>query len=121
MRGTTEYSLYFYTIFQSQLLSRLAAAHRGAIRALQAFVTQLEDHDWSTGLPRTHQELTLLVRQLALSCAQLEVATGQDVVPDAVVNLIRDMKVRFFQRDSQLNSFKANKTGEEVVNLLCCT
>ena len=73
-------------------MSRLAAAHRGAIRALQAFVTQLEDHDWSRGLPKTHQELTLLVRQLALCCAQLEVA-GQSAVPDSVKNLIKDMAV----------------------------
>ena len=59
---------------------------------MQAFVTQLEDHDWTRGLPKTHQELTLLVRQLALCCAQLEVA-GQSAVPDSVKNLIKDMAV----------------------------
>ena len=82
-----------FSFTQTQLLSRLTSAHRGAARALQVFVTQLEDHDWSRGLPRTHQELTLLVRQLALCCAQLDVAAGQHRVPDSVKKLIRDMAV----------------------------
>ncbi len=74
-------------------MSRLASAHRGAVRALKSLVDQLADHDLQKGLPRAYQELSLLVRHLSLCCAQLEIA-GEAGVPDSVMHLINDMAVR---------------------------
>jgi hypothetical protein len=46
---------------------RLAAAHRGAVRAIQGFVNQqLPQQDLRKGLPTGYHELALLIRQLAL-------------------------------------------------------
>jgi len=45
---------------------RMAAAHRGAVRAIQGFVTQqLPQQDLRHGLPPAYQELAALIRQLA--------------------------------------------------------
>lgn len=65
-------------ILQSQTLSRLAAAHRGAVRALQTFVSHAPlQPKVGHGLPPMYQELSALVRQLSLLAAQLHVG-GED-------------------------------------------
>ena len=93
LRGTPQREcVQCLTFKQSKLLLRLAAAHRAAVRALQAFVNQLPDVNLSVGLPRTYKELTLVVRQLSLCCAQLEVS-GDTPVPESVTNLLQDMAV----------------------------
>lgn len=73
----------------------MAAAYRAAVRALQAFVNQLPDTDLSEGLPRAYREFMLIVRQLSLCCAQLEIA-GESWMPESVTNLLQDMAVSFF-------------------------
>ena len=59
-------------------MSRLAAAHRGAVRALQTFVSHAPlQPKVGHGLPPMYQELSALVRQLSLLAAQLHVG-GED-------------------------------------------
>ena len=68
--------------FQSQTLSRLAAAHRGAVRALQTFVSHAPlQPKIGHGLPPMYQELSALIRQLSLLAAQLHIG-GEDLTDD---------------------------------------
>ncbi|XP_027053850.1 protein moonraker-like [Pocillopora damicornis] len=63
---------------KSQTLSRLAAAHRGAVRALQTFVSQAPlQPKVGHGSPPMYQELSALIRQLSLLAAQLHIS-GED-------------------------------------------
>jgi len=55
-------------------LSRLAAAHRGAVRALQTFVSHAPlQPKVGHGLLPMYQELSSLIRQLSLLAAQLHI------------------------------------------------
>ena len=64
-------------------MSRLAAAHRGAVRALQTFVSHAPlQPKVGHGLPPMYQELSALIRQLSLLAAQLHIG-GEDL-PDEV-------------------------------------
>ena len=83
-----------FSVFQTQFLNRLASAHRGAVRALKSLVDVIGDLDISKGLPKSYHELTLVVRQLSLCCAQLEIA-GESGVPDSVMHLINEMNVSY--------------------------
>ena len=78
--------------FQARVLRRLTAAHRGAVRALQDLVNQFTEYDLRLGLPRAYTELCVLLRQLSLCCAQLEIA-GESGVPEAVMHLLEDVAV----------------------------
>ncbi|XP_070573409.1 protein moonraker-like isoform X2 [Ptychodera flava] len=71
---------------KSQTLTRLAAAHRGAVRALQMFIHHMPDEpDSKTGLPKVYHELATLIKQLSMVCAQLEI--GESGIPDMVLRL----------------------------------
>ena len=60
-------------------MSRLAAAHRGAVRALQTFVSHAPlQPKVGHGLPPMYQELSALIRQLSLLAAQLHIG-GEDL------------------------------------------
>ncbi|XP_033748027.1 protein moonraker-like [Pecten maximus] len=56
---------------KSRSSARLAAAHRGAVRAIQSFVANLPHTDLSGGLPATYHELALLIRQMTLLSNQM--------------------------------------------------
>ncbi|XP_076002011.1 protein moonraker isoform X2 [Genypterus blacodes] len=69
------------------VMHRLAAAHRGAIRAMQVFIHQLSE--LSTGkLPAHYRALGELVRQLALCAAKVEVDQGS-TIPEATLNILQ--------------------------------
>ncbi|XP_046543836.1 protein moonraker-like [Haliotis rubra] len=57
---------------KSQAMSKLGAAHRGAARAIQAFVTNLPQQDLRSGLPSSFHELALLIRQLTQLSSQIK-------------------------------------------------
>ncbi|XP_015761719.1 PREDICTED: protein moonraker-like isoform X4 [Acropora digitifera] len=64
---------------KSQTLSRLAAAHRGAVRALQTFISHAPlQPNISHGLPPMYQELSVLIRQLSMLASQLHIG-GEDL------------------------------------------
>lgn len=68
-------------------MSKLAAAHRGAIRALQAFANQFTDQtgQW---VPTCYKELGSLIRQLSLCSAKLELdSSTSDVIIDILMQV----------------------------------
>ncbi|XP_064613073.1 protein moonraker-like [Liolophura sinensis] len=65
----------------TQTLTRLASAHRGAVRALQTFVTQLQNQLPREGPPAGCRELTGLVKQLTTLSSQI-VQNGQTDAQD---------------------------------------
>ncbi|XP_073421664.1 protein moonraker [Dendrobates tinctorius] len=60
---------------KTRAMSRLATIHRGAIRALQLFITQLNERG-EQQIPSFYKELGHIIRQLSLCTAKLE--TGGD-------------------------------------------
>lgn len=70
-------------------MSRLAAAHRGAIRALQMFVTQFTDRG-EYPVPTRCRELGSLIRQLSLCSAKLDADSS---VPDVVIDILQQIEV----------------------------
>ncbi|XP_002738482.1 protein moonraker-like [Saccoglossus kowalevskii] len=71
---------------KSRTLTRLAAAHRGAVRALQTFIHHMPSHpDSKSGLPKVYNELSALIKQLSMVCAQLEI--GESGVPDMILKV----------------------------------
>eukprot|EP00794_Sanderia_malayensis_P013777 gene13777-15219_t len=75
---------------KSQHLTRLAAAHRSAVRALQMFVNQAPLYfDVKHGLPPMYQELGLLIQQLSLLSSQLHVSKD---APDFSMDLLPKTK-----------------------------
>lgn len=63
-------------------MSRLAAAHRGAVRALQTFVSHAPlQPKVGHGLPPMYQELSAVIRQLSLLASQLHIG-GEDLTDE---------------------------------------
>ncbi|XP_027980685.1 protein moonraker isoform X9 [Eumetopias jubatus] len=73
---------------KSWVMSRLAAAHRGAIRALQVLVTQLMDRG-EHPVPARCRQLGSLIRRLSLCSAKLD---ADPSVPDVVVDILRQIE-----------------------------
>nr|XP_008177091.1 protein moonraker isoform X3 [Chrysemys picta bellii] len=69
---------------KSRAMSRVAAAHRGAIRALQVFATQFTDQS-EQQVPAHYKELGNLIRQLSLCSAKLEMDSS---VPDIIIDIL---------------------------------
>ncbi|XP_052797905.1 protein moonraker-like isoform X2 [Mya arenaria] len=74
---------------KSQVMLRLAAAHRGAVRAIQGFVSQqLPQQDLSRGLPAGYQELSQLIRQLANLSTQIRTEKDTTSVHEDLVKML---------------------------------
>lgn len=73
---------------KSWAVSRLAAAHRAAIRALQVFVTQFTDRG-EHPVPARCRELGSLIRQLSLCSAKLD---ADPSVPDVVIDILQQIE-----------------------------
>ncbi|XP_056662894.1 protein moonraker isoform X1 [Monodelphis domestica] len=73
---------------KSRAMSRLAAAHRGAIRALQSFVKQFTDSR-GRAVSERYRELGTLIRQLSLCSAKLD---NDPSVPDVVLELLQQIE-----------------------------
>ncbi|XP_059685178.1 protein moonraker [Gavia stellata] len=72
---------------KSRAVSRLAAAHRGAVRALQAFANQFTDQT-EQQIPTHCKELGSLIRQLSLCSAKLEVDSSiSDIIIDILLQV----------------------------------
>lgn len=72
---------------KSRAVSRLAAAHRGVIRALQAFANQFT-HQTAQWIPTHYKELGSLIRQLSLCSAKLELdSSTSDVIIDILMQV----------------------------------
>ena len=73
---------------------RLAAAHRGAVRAIQGFVNQqLPQQDLRQGLPNSYHELAQLIRQLALLSTQIQAERDTTNVHEDLVKMLDRVEV----------------------------
>ncbi|XP_067572873.1 protein moonraker isoform X3 [Pseudorca crassidens] len=95
---------------QSWAVSRLAAAHRGAIRALQMFVTQFTDRV-EHAVPIWCKELGSLIRQLSLCSAKLEANSS---VPDVVIDILQQTEALESLLEKTLSPKKAKKCFSEI-------
>ncbi|XP_065753578.1 protein moonraker [Phocoena phocoena] len=95
---------------KSWAVSRLAAAHRGAIRALQMFVSQFTDRV-EHAVPIWCKELGRLIRQLSLCSAKLE---ANPSVPDVVIDILQQTEALESLLEKTLSPKKAKKCFSEI-------
>ncbi|XP_073718819.1 protein moonraker isoform X2 [Misgurnus anguillicaudatus] len=84
-------------------MDRLAAAHRGAVRAMQVFISQLSDPAESK-VPTHCKELGQLIRQLSLCSAKVEVREGS-AVPETALDILQKLETL----DSALSKQEASR------------
>ncbi|KAJ8256433.1 hypothetical protein COCON_G00185850 [Conger conger] len=75
---------------KSRAVDRLAAAHRGAVRAIQVFITQLPDQS-ERKMPSHYRELGQLIRQLSLCSAKVEAGRGSSV-PETAIDILQKVE-----------------------------
>ncbi|XP_041338339.1 protein moonraker isoform X2 [Pyrgilauda ruficollis] len=88
---------------KSRAVSRLAAAHRGAVRTLQAFANQFTDQT-DEQIPAHYKELGSLIRQLSLCSAKLE---GNSSISEAIIDILLQVE--------DLNSLLESKQTPKAV------
>ncbi|XP_065503013.1 protein moonraker isoform X3 [Caloenas nicobarica] len=93
---------------KSRAVSRLAAAHRGAVRALQAFASQFTDQT-EQQIPTHYKELGSLIRQLSLCSAKLE-------VDSSISDIIIDILLQVEDLDSLLEKKQAPKKVKKCIS-----
>lgn len=74
------------------MINRLAAAHRGTLRALQVAIHHLSDLSHSK-VPSHYKELGQLIRQLSQCSAKVEMDHGS-AVPETAVNILQKLEVK---------------------------
>ncbi|XP_051847452.1 protein moonraker isoform X2 [Antechinus flavipes] len=94
---------------KSRAMSRLGAAQRGAIRALQMFVSQFADSR-EQAVSERYRELGGLIRQLSLCSARLD---ADPAVPDVVVDLLQQIEEleSLLERKRSLGKLKKSFPG----------
>ncbi|XP_034723069.1 protein moonraker isoform X3 [Etheostoma cragini] len=75
---------------KSMAINRLAAAHRGTLRALQVVIHQLSDLSHSK-VPPYYKELSQLIRQLSLCSAKVEVQQFS-AVPETAIDILQKLE-----------------------------
>ncbi|XP_016084772.1 protein moonraker-like isoform X2 [Sinocyclocheilus grahami] len=75
---------------KSRAMDKLAAAHRGAVRAMQVFINQLSDPA-ENRVPTHCKELGQLIRQLSLCSAKAEVGQGS-AVPETALDILQKLE-----------------------------
>ncbi|XP_034556708.1 protein moonraker isoform X2 [Notolabrus celidotus] len=80
-----------WDVKKSTAMNRLAAAHRGALRALQVVIHQLSDLSHGK-VPSHYRELGQLIRQLSLCSAKVEVEQGS-AVPQTALDILQKLEV----------------------------
>ncbi|XP_026196768.1 protein moonraker isoform X2 [Anabas testudineus] len=75
---------------KSITINRLAAAHRGTLRALQVIIHQLS-HLSHSKVPPHYKELGQLIRQLSLCSAKVEADQGS-AVPETVFSILQKLE-----------------------------
>ncbi|XP_053941274.1 protein moonraker isoform X2 [Cuculus canorus] len=93
---------------KSRAASRLAAAHRGAVRALQAFASQFTDQT-EQQIPTHYKELGSLIRQLSLCSARLE-------VDSSISDIIIDILMQVEDLDSLLEKKQTSKKVKKCIS-----
>uniref|UniRef100_UPI00398EDC72 protein moonraker isoform X2 n=1 Tax=Pristiophorus japonicus TaxID=55135 RepID=UPI00398EDC72 len=93
---------------KSRAMSRLAAAHRGAIRALQMFVGQISGQS-EQQIPAYYKELGQLIRQLSLCSARLESGTDTSI-PETIIDILQQVE----DLDSLLGKQQIQKESNQL-------
>lgn len=75
---------------KSRAMDRLAAAHRGAVRAMHIFTNQLSGPSEGR-VPSHYKELGQLIRQLSLCSAKVEVGQGS-AVPETALDILQKLE-----------------------------
>ncbi|XP_036933817.1 protein moonraker isoform X6 [Acanthopagrus latus] len=75
---------------KSMAINRLAAAHRGTLRALQVVIHQLSDLSHGK-VPPYYKELGQLIRQLSLCSAKVEAEQGS-AVPETALDILQKLE-----------------------------
>ncbi|XP_015264602.1 PREDICTED: protein moonraker, partial [Gekko japonicus] len=91
---------------KSRAMARLAAAHRGAVRALQMFAAHFASQSEHHPAPAHCKELGNLIRQLSLCSARLEMGSS---VPDVIIDLLLQIE----DLDSLLSKKESPKKGKK--------
>ncbi|XP_026564378.1 protein moonraker [Pseudonaja textilis] len=91
---------------KSRAMAKLAAAHRGAIRALQMFVTHFADQSEQQSASAHCKELGNLIRQLSFCSARLEMDSS---IPDIIIDLLLQIE----DLDSVLSKKESPNKGQE--------
>ncbi|XP_060799999.1 protein moonraker isoform X2 [Neoarius graeffei] len=73
-----------------RVVNRLAAVHRGAVRAMQAFIQQLSD-PIERRVPVQYKQLAQLIRQLSLCSAKVEVGQGS-TIPETALDILQKLE-----------------------------
>ncbi|XP_042536511.1 protein moonraker isoform X1 [Dipodomys spectabilis] len=94
---------------KSWAMSRVAAAHRGAIRALQMFVTQFTDRG-EHPIPARCRELGSLIRQLSLCSVKLD---ADPSIPDVVIDILQQIEALESLLEKKLTPKKVKKCFSE--------
>ncbi|KAM4843720.1 protein moonraker isoform 2-T4 [Thomomys bottae] len=94
---------------KSWAMSRVAAAHRGAIRALQMFVTQFTDRG-EHPFPARCKELGSLIRQLSLCSLKLD---ANPSIPDVVIDILQQIEALESLLEKKQSPKKVKKSSNE--------
>ncbi|CAK6437808.1 unnamed protein product [Pipistrellus nathusii] len=95
---------------KSRAMSRLASAYRGAIRALQVFVTQFTDRG-EHPVPAQYRELGSLIRQLSLCSAKMDADSS---VSDVVIDILQQIEALESLLEKKLSPQKMKKNITEI-------
>ncbi|XP_048374908.1 protein moonraker [Sphaerodactylus townsendi] len=97
---------------KSRAMAQLAAAHRGAVRALQMFTARLASQSEHHLAPGHCKELGNLIRQLSLCSARLEMDSS---IPDVVIDIllqIEDLESLLSKKESPQKEKKWPSTSQ---------
>uniref|UniRef100_A0A4W6BYI0 Si:dkey-243i1.1 n=1 Tax=Lates calcarifer TaxID=8187 RepID=A0A4W6BYI0_LATCA len=97
---------------KSTAVNRLAAAHRGALRALQVVINQLSDLSHSK-LPPHYKELGQLIRQLSLCSAKVEVDQGS-AVPETALDILQKLEVMSTKCSQKVFARKSHRSMSPI-------
>lgn len=98
---------------QPVLINRLAALHRGTLRALRVIIHQLSDHG---KVPSYHRELVHLIQQLSICSAQVK-EEGSSALSESALQVIQKLEVGVLFTMGNLND---NVQLIWFSNFLCC-
>lgn len=83
-------SLILCVFSQPIIINRLAALHRGTLRALRVIIHQLSDDG---KVPSYHRELTQLIQQLSMCSAQVKEEDSL-ALSDSALQVFHKLEVR---------------------------
>ncbi|XP_066269152.1 protein moonraker-like [Branchiostoma lanceolatum] len=102
---------------KAQVLKKLGAAHRAAVKVLQVFIQQLPDqYSGGGGLPQVYQDLGHVIKQLSQLSAQLQVGSSEDMSAEGLLHLLgRTQPKPRIDRPAEVTAHKRAPEGRSKV------